>query len=420
MTSGKRFGPRLTSRSFFWQRGLIGKKHPHETSDDTPHAAPAMTATAMERVWIWIHETFPERQIYIRSDGRVQFFTFGVLPISIANLATSVFQRVSTFIGLQNSVTNSLNLMPIVSFAHSNAFANRFVGNGAFPVVMSFLSPAQMALCERVCKSWKNSINRSDQSVWRMQCQIQGVVFIGRPRPEFSGQYQSSKFALPYVPTALYKNAFANPNPLIALGESEWQSLGNVGEVPPLPHDIHKKLRQPCPVFFEHAIEETHLLMLLPETINGECLTLIKFIQLVMNLKILPEISFGGIHKLLDKYGNTPIGKSRWMLILKDVPPQSRDISYEEQLTLLDSYDEGYEVPSFAEAIIAATMTYIRSKTHLFDARPMTFIRCHAGDELVNLGGFDTLKFYVNLLSTCVNNGMVGVQRSIKAEKSDA
>ncbi len=31
----------------------------------------------LERVWAWIHTTFPERQIYIRSDGRVQFFTFG-------------------------------------------------------------------------------------------------------------------------------------------------------------------------------------------------------------------------------------------------------------------------------------------------------------------------------------------------------
>ncbi len=36
-----------------------------------------MTATFLERVWAWIHQTFPERQIYIRSDGRVQFFTFG-------------------------------------------------------------------------------------------------------------------------------------------------------------------------------------------------------------------------------------------------------------------------------------------------------------------------------------------------------
>ncbi len=37
----------------------------------------AIAATFIERAWIWIHQTFPERQIYIRSNGRVQFFTFG-------------------------------------------------------------------------------------------------------------------------------------------------------------------------------------------------------------------------------------------------------------------------------------------------------------------------------------------------------
>lgn len=36
-----------------------------------------MTETLLQRVWTWLHQTFPERQIYIRSDGRLQFFTFG-------------------------------------------------------------------------------------------------------------------------------------------------------------------------------------------------------------------------------------------------------------------------------------------------------------------------------------------------------
>ncbi len=36
-----------------------------------------MAGTLVERAWAWLHATFPERQIYIRSDGRVQFFTFG-------------------------------------------------------------------------------------------------------------------------------------------------------------------------------------------------------------------------------------------------------------------------------------------------------------------------------------------------------
>lgn len=35
-----------------------------------------MSDTLRERAWGWLHTNFPERQIYIRSDGRVQFFTF--------------------------------------------------------------------------------------------------------------------------------------------------------------------------------------------------------------------------------------------------------------------------------------------------------------------------------------------------------
>ena len=77
-----RFGPRLTSKSFFWQRGLTGKDRASGSGSasagkDATGAGSAMAATLVERAWMWIHETFPERQIYIRSDGRVQFFTFG-------------------------------------------------------------------------------------------------------------------------------------------------------------------------------------------------------------------------------------------------------------------------------------------------------------------------------------------------------
>ncbi|HEY1962845.1 MAG TPA: peptidoglycan DD-metalloendopeptidase family protein [Rhizomicrobium sp.] len=46
-----------------------------------------MIETLLERAWMWIHATFPERQIYIRSDGRVQFFTFSpILQASMAGL----------------------------------------------------------------------------------------------------------------------------------------------------------------------------------------------------------------------------------------------------------------------------------------------------------------------------------------------
>jgi murein DD-endopeptidase MepM/ murein hydrolase activator NlpD len=47
-----------------------------------------MAETLVGRVLAWLHETFPERQIYIRSDGRVQFFTFGpTLQATLAGLS---------------------------------------------------------------------------------------------------------------------------------------------------------------------------------------------------------------------------------------------------------------------------------------------------------------------------------------------
>jgi murein DD-endopeptidase MepM/ murein hydrolase activator NlpD len=55
---------------------------------DSIMANTTMKTPFLERVWAWLHETFPERQIYIRSDGRVQFFTFSAsLQATLAGLA---------------------------------------------------------------------------------------------------------------------------------------------------------------------------------------------------------------------------------------------------------------------------------------------------------------------------------------------
>ena len=100
MTAGpqrKHFGPRLRSRSFFWGKNLIRRGQSNEVPSlgiGAQHAdkgAAVVAGTLVERVWTWLHETFPERQIYIRSDGRVQFFTFGpALQATLAGL-TLVF-----------------------------------------------------------------------------------------------------------------------------------------------------------------------------------------------------------------------------------------------------------------------------------------------------------------------------------------
>ncbi|MEJ0026073.1 MAG: peptidoglycan DD-metalloendopeptidase family protein [Rhizomicrobium sp.] len=87
-------GPRLTSRSFFWGKSLIRRRHLSEMrpvgfgAKDASKGNEGMAGTLVERVWAWLHETFPERQVYIRSDGRVQFFTFGpTLQATLAGLS---------------------------------------------------------------------------------------------------------------------------------------------------------------------------------------------------------------------------------------------------------------------------------------------------------------------------------------------
>jgi murein DD-endopeptidase MepM/ murein hydrolase activator NlpD len=86
--------PRLTSGSFFWGKSLIRRQQIGEmrafgaSAQDANKGEMGMAGTLVERVWAWLHETFPERQIYIRSDGRVQFFTFGpTLQATLAGLS---------------------------------------------------------------------------------------------------------------------------------------------------------------------------------------------------------------------------------------------------------------------------------------------------------------------------------------------
>src|SRR5580704_11501368 len=88
------FRPRLTSSSFFWAKSLIKPPEMGEIgasgvgAKDAHKGSSGMAETLIERVWAWLHATFPERQIYIRSDGRVQFFTFGAtLQATLAGLS---------------------------------------------------------------------------------------------------------------------------------------------------------------------------------------------------------------------------------------------------------------------------------------------------------------------------------------------
>src|SRR5581483_3117792 len=87
-----KFGARLTSGLLIPGRSLIWRQRTPQMPPTNVNRASgggfaAMAGTRLERLWKWLHEVFPERQVYIRSDGRVQFFTFGAtLQATLAGL----------------------------------------------------------------------------------------------------------------------------------------------------------------------------------------------------------------------------------------------------------------------------------------------------------------------------------------------
>ena len=77
-----------------------------------------------------------------------------------------------------------------------------------------------------------------------------------------SSPIQPQKSVLPTIPS-------------IAFGAAAWKKhFGDVGVEPPLPQDIHQILSASCPFWPSKKVHETHLLVLVPQTVGGKPLTL--------------------------------------------------------------------------------------------------------------------------------------------------
>jgi hypothetical protein len=170
--------------------------------------------------------------------------------------------------------------------------------------------------------------------------------------------------------------------PAIAFGRELWaQYLGDVGEEPPLPSDIEKILKSPCPFFVGKRVEETHLLTLIPKTVNGKPLTLNSLEKLVKNPKQGHPTQYRVYwDKIRKQYGSQPLQRSYWILMTSDVIPGSRNKSHEIQAKLLNEGSQKaqvmYEVPQLLETATSILMEYFRTGKTLYSDSNGTFTRC--------------------------------------------
>jgi hypothetical protein len=176
------------------------------------------------------------------------------------------------------------------------------------------------------------------------------------------------------------------------LGPDEWKSQEIVvGAVPPIPASITKALlNEECPLHPGEKIKDTHVLMLVPKTVNGEPYTALKLDELCAKRK-------GSGDKLIidhfsswksQEWAASPQAASEWVLIPKSDPDlakvpagkhfRTKNIA-EQQKVHFDHYSEYREV----KALEVMTMAVLYDLTHNARLLHTNYVRC----EEVNASG---------------------------------
>jgi NLR family CARD domain-containing protein 3 len=187
----------------------------------------------------------------------------------------------------------------------------------------------------------------------------------------------------------------------IAFGKQQWATyFGDVGVEPPLSQNIYQILKSSCP-FWEKKVGQTHMLVLIPKTINGKPLSLKSLGELVQAPKQGNATKYS--HFNLGEYTDPPAPASHWVLMTRDVLPGSRNKSYDKQQAMVKSYAEKtktpYQVPPILDATVCIFMEYVLSGTRLYSDNPWTYTRCQAKygrDRQLVVGGFASGGLLVN------------------------
>jgi hypothetical protein len=211
-------------------------------------------------------------------------------------------------------------------------------------------------------------------------------------------------------------------NVAIAFGAAEWKEFmgADIGVEPPLPAVIGHILAEACPFSTDgKTVAETHLLMLIPETINGEPLNLNTLGKLFKAKfpTVGDDTGYGHIGpEILATVKNH--GKSRWVLMTRDVIEGSRNKAFAEQQALVAKKGHNkYEVPALLDATACILLEYARSmgQTRLYSDEPWTYTRCQEnidGYELI-VGGFASAGLCVDSRN-CFDRDNLGVAATRK------
>jgi hypothetical protein len=211
----------------------------------------------------------------------------------------------------------------------------------------------------------------------------------------------------------------------VFFGTEAWKHyFGEVGPAPDLPSDLATILDNACPFWPGKKVRDTHLLVLIPAKINGRPYSLNLLRELVQH----PKAGGHGVEcryhdsNVQEQIGATSPPASYWLLMTRDVLPESRSKTYVDQKKLIADHARRtslpYEVPKALEAATTILTHYVRNRDRerLYSDDPWTFTRCqesisYQSEEYPTVvGGFESSGLYVSYDSDddCFLSGVAG------------
>lgn len=160
------------------------------------------------------------------------------------------------------------------------------------------------------------------------------------------------------------------------------------------------------------------MLVLIPQSVNGNPLTLVTLGELVKTPKDGYPTLYNYITKdIIDEYGNQATPKAHWTLMTKNVIEGSTFKRYEEQKALIDKFNQekgiNYEVPHSLDASICIFTHWVSSKERLFNSDNIdwTYTRCQENTRgslrnQISVGGFRSNGLNVVDLDFDINEGV--------------
>lgn len=187
--------------------------------------------------------------------------------------------------------------------------------------------------------------------------------------------------------------------PSMAFGRAEWAKyFGDVGAEPPLPANIMEILNSQCTFWPDRQVKDTHLLVLVPNTVNKKPFNLNLLSEMIQG----PKAGYKTQYRYYSDHVKNELGNktfpSHWVLLTHDVIPDSRNQTYDNQKKLVQRHAQQsaipYELPTGLETTTAILMEHVKTGKRLYSDSPATWTRClekvNNNQWPVDIGGFSS------------------------------